>query len=66
MKKCNHHSCVNQQYFLFGFCKYCLIWMIAHDATNINQEHIHCKKNKGGCYCLCKKERLKKKVRGRP
>ena len=54
--KCKHVDCENKALKNFWYCTYCIIWTLAHDIKK--QEHIHCKKIKGGCECLCKKEKM--------
>lgn len=56
--KCKHEGCNKQAIKGYEFCRYCLIWMIAH--TGWKQEHIHCKKTAYGCYCRCGKLKKKK------
>jgi hypothetical protein len=62
--KCRHKDCENETFELFGYCKDCLIFMIAHSGKKKEVKHINCdyhKSEHGFCSCICCRTPLTKK-----
>jgi hypothetical protein len=55
-RKCLHARCSNRALPRKNYCKYCMIYDVAH--FNGKMKHLHCKKERNAfyeCTCCCKR-----------